>query len=416
MQFRKLANALIQEAKNEKPGSRYHSARNSSGPAGMSSSPIGRSDYNPAIDKSRTNAAPDIGASNVNNVEIVLKNAFRLIKGDAGFRNQVNKVLEAFTKKRKSISSAQEKILTINPGHIDTLNGKARRLESIIAALEDDPRAAKFTAELNGLIAQEEKYQNQLDVVIADVQDILAQNEESSLKAQDAIVKIIQATAEEEYDKLVKGMTDEEKATTILNSFDQLDGIAFSDEALEQEELRIKILSALISEDEDTNPLFKFFYLAQQDYQNALNSDAIFKKVKALTQNVTVENFFNKLPASRFLSFYNATRDDMPLRPLTGARRKQRAAASPIREILNQIVDQETFDIHRPDLLQLITDLQVDEGRMNAIVDILNGPYMRRGATAVQRLQGLLRGLLKEGSEHTNFDLMLLETLSKYGV
>jgi hypothetical protein len=117
-----------------------------------------------------------------------------------------------------------------------------------------------------------------------------------------------------------------------------------------------------------------------------------------------------------FATFYNATRDDLPLRPLTGARRKQAKAATPIRAVLDQIVDGETWEVHRAELRELVDALTIDDGRRSAIQEILDGPYLRRGASAVQRLKGLLRGILQESSDHTNFDLMLLETLSKYGV
>jgi hypothetical protein len=263
---------------------------------------------------------------------------------------------------------------------------------------------------------QYDKAYEQLEGVVTDIKDIFDQNEATSLKYQDAIIKLIQATAHEQYESLVKGLTDQEKATVTLQSLDQLDTAAFSEETLEQEEMRIKLLFSLLSEDEDLNPLYKFFFLAQQRYENSINSDNIFQKIKAFTQNVSVETLFNRLPLSAFTSFYNATRDDIPLRPLTGARRKQAKAASPIRALLDQIIDAASFDAHRDELMELVQELNIDSGRLTAIQDILNGPYLRRGASAVQRLKGLLGGVLREGVEHTNFDLMLLATLSKYDV
>lgn len=421
MQFKKLANSLIQEAKDERPGQRYHNVKNRTGPSGISSSPIGRDDYNPEIVKPSRPAFKDdfTGTEQAvagRNTDIILKNAFRLIKSDAGFRKQINTVLEAFAKKRKSITMAQEKVLTLNPAHIDKLYGQMLRLERVVAALQDDPRAKTYVAELEKVTAQHTAVSDQLEGVIEDVKDILGVNEESSLKAQDAVIKIIQATAHEQYEALVKGLTDEEKATIILRSLDQLEAVNFSEEALEQEELRIQLLSSLLSDDEEVNPLYQFFHNAQKNYEATIASDNVFKKVKAFTQNVTVETIFNRLPLNAFATFYNATRDDLPLRPLTGARRKQAKAASPIRAVLDQIVDGETWEVHRSELLELVDGLTIDDGRMSAIKDILSGPYLRRGASAVQRLKGLLRGILQESSDHTNFDLMLLETLSKYGV
>jgi nucleoside diphosphate kinase len=254
MQFRKLANLLIKEAKDERPGQRFMNVQNRQGPSGISSSPIGRDDYNPEIVKPVRPAFKDefTGTEQAvagRNTDIILKNAFRLIKSDAGFRKQINLVIEAFAKKRKSITMAQEKVLTLNPAHIDKLYSQIVRLEKIVAALEDDPRAKKFIAELDKLTAQHAAVTEQLDGVIEDVKDILGVNEEASLKAQDAVIKLIQTTAQEQYEALVKGLSDEEKATIILRSLDQLEAVNFSEEALEQEELRIQLLSALLSEE-----------------------------------------------------------------------------------------------------------------------------------------------------------------------
>ena len=413
MRFNKLADIII-EAKGEKPGQRYHSARGSSGPAGMSSTPVGRRDFNPELSKPVKGHIVDTKAASVRKAEKILRHSFRVIKASPTFRKRINKILVSFDKKRKQIRSDQEKVLSYNPGHIDTLWGKKYRLQKVIQALDGDGREDEYIVELESVEEKILKYQEDLDDVIEQVNDTIQKNEQASTQAEGEIVKSVQRAASEEFDDLLTKLSDRDKAQITLRSLDQIDPDDFDEETMNQDEYRLELLNVLLSDNKNDNPILKFFDLMNVQYEEAKGSDTHFAGVKNNTQNVSVEMLFNRLPTSAFSFFYNATHDDVPLSRISSKKRKQVKAYTPIKKLLNDIKSEADFDDHKQELKDLIDDLDVDPGRMRALQDIISGPYKRRGATVIQRLTGMLRGVITEKCvPDSSADWLVLEILSK---
>jgi hypothetical protein len=395
MYFKRLASLII-EAKGEKPGQRYFNARHSSGPAGISNTPVGRSDYNPELFKHNTNAVPDTKAKSVRDGEMVLRNAFRVIKGSMMFRNRLNKLLEGYAKKRKQIKTHHEEVLSNNPKHIDDLFGQKERLKKIIAALGADPRTKEYKIELQSVQERMDEAQEELDGVYEQMSEVIGTNEENSGIYVNEVVTLIQQTAEEEYDQLLADMSDREKATITLQSLENLEDTMLDDEELDKDELRLSLLSVLQSDDQKQNPLLIFFDTAREKYQEAKGTDVHFAGVARNTQNISLEMLYNRLPMSNFIYFYNASKDDLPVMRMTRKRRKQLRVASPVTELLSKITSPEDWETQKINVRDMVADLNIDDDRMKGLLNVIDGPYKRRGVTVIQKLQGMLKGILKE--------------------
>ena len=87
MNFDELA--LMVEAKGTKPGERYKNARNSEGPSGITSSPIGKSNYNPEIREFDQKHPADKGKGDAIEVISLLSKAISLLKNDDVFEDQI---------------------------------------------------------------------------------------------------------------------------------------------------------------------------------------------------------------------------------------------------------------------------------------------------------------------------------------
>jgi hypothetical protein len=107
MKFEKLVQILT-EAKDEKPGQRYHSVKNREGPAGFVSGPIGKSDnfelrqnldrweYDPSQNKGKSGFAAE------SKVWRSMLTSFRLLFNDPFFDKQVQKITKRFNDSRDS--------------------------------------------------------------------------------------------------------------------------------------------------------------------------------------------------------------------------------------------------------------------------------------------------------------------------
>ena len=103
---------IFSEAKDERPGMRYKRAREMGSPEGVSSSPIGREDFNPEKYKSRDTGPRDRGVRDHMRLQWLFKTAFKLIhrhgKGD-----ELDNLLEKGIKHLNRLQSAA-RVLT-NP-------------------------------------------------------------------------------------------------------------------------------------------------------------------------------------------------------------------------------------------------------------------------------------------------------------
>lgn len=401
--FKEVNNILLEAYKEPKRkdvsrGLRTQTTQQQEGPTGLTKSTVGSSEFGHFKSKDFTkNPLADTKAQSVRKSEIVLRNVFRILKSNPAFREKLDSILTRYSKTRKQIRHDQEHVLSYNPSKIDSLFTQIMRIEKVLKALGPrDKRYPEFFSELNELKEKFDEYSTELDQVYDQMLDVIGQNEENSLEYQEKIINECQRTAREEYDKLVDTISVEEKGNIVFKSFEEVENHFIDDEEFDQDLVRLEHLNLILSEDENQNPLYMFFDLANQKYNETKGTDENFKKLVYRTHNISVETLWNRLPTSVFTYFYNAAKDDLPLRKLTKGRRKQLKSFQPIKDVLNMIKSEEDFETYKYNLGEMINNMDMDAGRRKAIDEILAGPYKRRGATAVQRIQGLLRGILRE--------------------
>jgi hypothetical protein len=400
MRFFKEANVILEVYKEPKRkdvarGTKMYGTQQQEGSAGMTSPTVGKSEYGHFTPKDfKKNPLADTKATSVRKTEIVLRNVFRILKGNPIFRDKIDAMLEKYSKSRKQIRSDQEQVLSYNPGKIDSLFNQIDRLKKIVANLPTtDKRHIEFKGELKEAEELYQEYSEELDQVYDQMLDVIGVNEQTSFEYQEKIIDLCQKIAQDEYNKLTKELTDKEPAT--YKTFDEIEAVLIDDEQFDQEMVRLEHLNLILKEGED-NPLYNFFFLANEKYKESKGTDESFQKLVYRTHNITVETLWNRLPTSNFAYLYNITKDDTPLRPLTKGRRKQAKIFQSINDILNMIHTQEDYDTYKENIREMIDNMQIGAGRTAAVEEILNGPFVRRGATAVQRLRGLLRGILRE--------------------
>ena len=73
---------LVTEAKGTKPGERLTNVKSGNGPSGISSSPIGKSNYNPELPDKIDNGPSDKGSRDFASVIGLLGKSFQILKND----------------------------------------------------------------------------------------------------------------------------------------------------------------------------------------------------------------------------------------------------------------------------------------------------------------------------------------------
>ena len=105
MKFSQLYRFIVE--KDEKPGQRYHSAKNSAGPASYVSGPVGKSDnFELSTPSERwefdSSQIGDIGSSKSSSIYNTFFNSFALLANDSTFTENFNKIVKRFGESRMS--------------------------------------------------------------------------------------------------------------------------------------------------------------------------------------------------------------------------------------------------------------------------------------------------------------------------
>ena len=424
MIFDKLVEHYLTEAKGEGPGRRLHNAKNAEGPAGISSSPVGASNFNPILPAPMKARVGDSytdeegkkvrgRAEGVVKYEKIIRNAFKILKSDPGFRRTVNRMLDSFAKKRNNITAQQEKILTYYPQLEAKHYSAMLRLEKIIQSIGyNDSRVKDFLSEYEFNKTHYEDFRDKIADVYNEIDQVIGHNEALNLKYQDDLIEVIKSTADDILDKNLS--KDEKKElSTILHSLQDLETIKYEQQLEIDDDVKLELLNLLISDDDNINPLYKLFELLNANYEQAKQSDATFKtNSKGGRFNKNIETYWNRLPVSVFQYIYNATPDGSPLTRLSRKKREQKQTATPMADLIDSITDEASWLASRDQLLQYIDGINVDGGRKAALAEIINGPFIRKGASSAKRLKGMLSTLLKEKTTEYEFDKTLLHILS----
>jgi len=84
-------------------------------------------------------------------------------------------------------------------------------------------------------------------------------------------------------------------------------------------------------------------------------------------------------------------------------------------DLLDSITSEAEFNAKKFEIKDMVSELDIDSNIMNALMNIIEGPYQKRGTTIIQKLKGMLKGILRECVQPgITLDTLYLEVLSKY--
>lgn len=424
MKFEKLVN-LVTEAKGTKPGERYFNARESDPTrqvdvgggkfvSPVSSSPIGKSSYNPTIEP-RVNKDPkDMGGNAVSTIKLLGK-AFQVLNNDEAFKDQMRGIMNGFKKNRHQISSHQESVIKTKPKVIDNLWGQINRLIKIVndPKKREDPDHGKFVAELDEVKARKDEHQAELDEVETAVENITLENEEINDQYLDQLLVVVDNTARRLYKKLSDELLIDPKQSKLSTiPINELDFDKLEKDVVKDSESQLQLLDMLISEDESINPLHIFLNLQKERYDEAKNR--FFEVKRGDNYSLSIEQLYTNLPLFSLVNYFSHTILRSPVIKLSTVQSKRAKQASGGDGILKRLSDVKTetqFDLIKPELIEYINDLDQSVSFKSMLLGLANGSFIgRRGsANAAIKIMSALRASNIEESFDKLFEKLINE-------
>jgi hypothetical protein len=332
----------IYEAKDERPGMRFKQAQEGGAPRGMSSSPIGREDFNPEKYKPRTGDPKDRRSTGVSETKKTLMFALDLVARDPKYRNQFNSVIvphfQLANDLRVSIKRLQGTIQ-----ELDKLEKtKARMYKEKSPDLDKLEKIESRISELTDTVADYEVEIKQLD-------DEIDQNI-SNRESVNELSEIIKAAAR----SLSDSMTDEDKQRLASNTFKNLADLNLNIVG-DDPELRL-FLREVIIKPEKFDPLTKFYDLVTGQRDDAKERGAGYYFINPLFSIGTI--FKNALDRS--------LRE--PKKPIGSSHTLRQAAKQTIGTGLSGIIDRIKKGSTRK-IMSMVYDYDNLDDREKKIVD-----------------------------------------------
>lgn len=400
MKFDELYN-IVMEAKGTKPGERFSGALNAEGPAGMSSSPIGRDDYNPEIFKSEKKDPSDEGMGDQVSVIKLLSKAFQLLKNDDVFADQMKGIMKGFEKNRRQISAYQESVIKSKPKHIDNLWGRINRLITIINSKQNDPDIGKFKEELVKFKGIKDEAQAELDSVYDQIEGVSKENEEIDASYLEQMLAVIRDTAKRLYKKQVEELLinpEENKMRTI--PINELDIKMFEKQIDKDAQTQLQLLNMLLSEDSSTNPLTLFLDLQKRNYDEYKNN--FFEVKRGDNYSISIEQLYRSLPLFKMISYFYNVIMKSPMISLNTKQKKRIKSivgGDDMIQRLEAVKNEKEWEELRTDLLQYIKKQKIDTDRKKMLSDIAKGsfqPIRGRASAAVKIISALKAAAITE--------------------
>jgi hypothetical protein len=352
----------------------------------MSSSPIGKSSYNPVIEPRESKDPTDKGAGAVSTIKLLGK-AFQVLKNDEVFSDQMRGIMNGFKKNRYQISSYQESVLKTKPKTIDNLWGDINRLIKVVnnPEMKTHKDHGKYLAELEEVKARKDQHQEELDDVENQVENITLENEELNSHYLKQMLLVIEDTAK----RLYKKQSEELQKNAIspkLNTvvpLHELDLEKLEKSVNDDYNSQLQLLDMLMSDNEDINPLLIFLNLQQIAYDEA--KQRFFEVKRGDNYSIVIEQLYASLPLFRLINYFSHVILKSPSIKLTVKQSKRAQAASGADSMVKRLanVKSETQFINlKPELLEYIDELDVPMTQKSMIKSIANGPFITRKGSA----------------------------------
>lgn len=418
MNFNQLV-ALF-EAKGTKPGERYFNAKAQEGPSGITSSPIGKDNYNPEKAEFKQKDPADTGGYDVAAVIGLLSKGLQLLKNDDVFEDQMRGIMNGFKRNRHQISAYQESVLKSKPKVIDNQWGEINRLTKILNNPQYDAITntekkkggftstespttsrlsqdrAQFQADLAKVKALKDENEAILNAVYDDVDGVTERNEELNNEYLEQLLTAVKHTTKRLYTKLsdeIREGSDEPHKMKPITMHD-LDWSMLEKRITKDAEAQLQLLEMLGLED-GKNPLIRFMEIQEENYNDA--RDRYYQLRRGDNYSVTTDQLYQNLPLFRFVNFLSNSILKAPKIALTTKQKKSVDGATSdgggMFDRLGAINNERQFEELKPALIEYVDGLDLDEGQKRAIKQLANGKFVvRRGApNAAFKIRSLLK-------------------------
>lgn len=369
---------LALEAKGTKPGERFYNVSKSEGPSGISSSPIGKANYNPEIFKSERKDPADKGMNDQVSIIKLLGKAFQLLKNDEVFGDQMRGIMNGFKKNRKQISAYQESIIKSKPKTIDNLWGRINRLITIVndPKKRQDSSVAEFEKELKELKAQKDEEQATLDNVFAQIEKVAFENEELNESYLEQMLFVIRDTAKRLYKKQSDALlSDDQEPESRIVPLHELDYDMLQKEVTKSSQVQMQLLEMLFSPN-DSNPLKLFLKLQEERYNDSKQN--FFNTSRGDNYSIAIEQLYKNLPLFSLVNYFSHIILKSPAITLN-TKQKKRAdiltKGDGMITRMGKIKNEREWEELRPDLIAYLEEQKIDKNKKDMLINLAKGPF-----------------------------------------
>lgn len=407
---------LVTEAKGTKPGERLTNVKSGNGPSGISSSPIGKSNYNPELPDKIDNGPSDKGSRDFASVIGLLGKSFQILKNDEVFQDQMKGIMNGFKRNRHQISGYQESVLKSKPRTIDNSWGEINRLIKVVNNPDMKNRSdhADYVAELDEARTNKDKHQAELDKVSKEVEDVAEKNEELNQEYLEQLLTVIRHTTKRLYIQHTKTLEElgGDYDTGVL-SLSEVDFDKLQKDLVKSAEAQLQLLEMLMSSDDKINPLLIFLELQENHYDDAKNR---FYQVKnGDNYSVTIEQLYRNLPLFSLINYFSHTILKSPAITLSKKQDKRTKSGSIEGSMIERLGDIKTeaqYDAIKPELVSYLNTLTISQ--KDQLITVANGPFIARKGAANAAVK--IRSSLVSSNITESFDEMAERLLSESSI
>lgn len=407
--------ALV-ESKGTKPGERLKNVKNSNGPSGISSSPIGKSDYNPELPDKINNGPSDKGSSDSASVIGLLGKSFQILKNDEVFQDQMKGIMNGFKRNRHQISGYQESVLKSKPKTIDNSWGEINRLIKVVNNPDMKNRSdyADYVAELDEARINKDKHQAELDKVSEEVEGVAEKNEELNHEYLEQLLTVIRHTTKRLYTQHAKALEElgVDYGSNVIST-NEADFDKLQKDLTKSAEAQLQLLEMLMSDDVKVNPLLIFLELQEHHYDDAKNR---FYQVKnGDNYSVTIEQLYRNLPLFSLINYFSHTILKSPSIVLSKKQDKRTKSGSIEGSMIDKLGDIKTeaqYDAIKPELVSYLNTLSIPQ--KDQLINVANGPFISRKGAANAAVK--IRSSLVSSNITESFDEMAQRLLSESSI
>lgn len=381
MDFKELV--ALAEAKGTKPGERFNNVQKSEGPSGVSSSPIGKSSYNPEIPVYDQKDPSDKGAGDAKSVISLLSKSISLLKNDDTFGDQMKGIMNGFKKNRSQISAYQESVLKTKPKTIDNAWGTINRLTKIVndPKKQQDKDYPKWVNELQQAVATKNEHEAELNKVYDEVDGVTERNEEMNNEYMEQMISVIRHTTKRLYQQLSQSIQEDPKSQRPI-TMHELDWATLEKQLGKDAEAQMQLLEMLMSTDASKNPLINFLDIQEKNYDDA--KDRYFQLRRGDNYSISTDQLYRNLPLFAFVNYFYSSVLKSPTIALTTKQKsiaKNAQTGDDMVTRLGDIKNEREFEEIQPDLLNYIKGLKISKEQKAALKSLASGPFVtRKGA------------------------------------